>query len=42
VMPEDLAKAMFLRANYLLEKLLDHRGRPWESFQLPADSLRFS
>jgi hypothetical protein len=30
---------MFLRALFLLEKLLDHDGRPWEDFRLPQLAL---
>ena len=34
-----LARAMYLRARYLLQKFLDHRGRPWDEFALPAETL---
>lgn len=34
------AREMFLRAHYLLEKLLAHRGKPWEAFRLPLAVLR--
>lgn len=33
------AKDMFLRGVYLLEKLLDHRGNPWDQFVLSEDAL---
>jgi phosphate uptake regulator len=35
----DFAKQMYLRAVYFLEKLADHRGRPWSEFQLPEKTL---
>lgn len=35
------AKDMFLRGIYLLQRLLDHRGRPWESFQLPLEAVLY-
>jgi hypothetical protein len=38
---EDFAKAMYLRAVFLLEKLLDNDGKPWESFQLPGEALTY-
>ena len=37
ILKENFAKEMFLRGVYLLEKLLDHEGKPWDSFQLPKD-----
>jgi hypothetical protein len=30
---------MFLRAHLLMEKILQHEGRPWVDFQLPAHVL---
>lgn len=33
------AKDMFLRGVYFLEKLLDHKGRPWDEFVLSEDAL---
>ena len=33
------AREMMLRAHFLLEKILDHRPRPWEEFRLPVDIL---
>ncbi|MFW5735659.1 MAG: phosphate uptake regulator PhoU, partial [Oceanidesulfovibrio sp.] len=33
------AKDMFLRGVYLLEKILDHRGKPWDDFVLSEDAL---
>lgn len=35
----DFARAMYLRSVYLMEKLLDHRGRPWPEFKLPESVL---
>ncbi|MGE4553573.1 MAG: PhoU domain-containing protein [Desulfovibrionaceae bacterium] len=37
----EFAEEMYLRANYLLEKLLAHRGRPWEAFELPMQVLDY-
>jgi phosphate uptake regulator len=33
------AREMFLRAHLLMEKILQHEGRPWVDFQLPAHVL---
>ena len=33
------ARDMYLRACYLLEKLLEHQGRPWSEFKLPLRAL---
>ncbi|MCG3126265.1 MAG: hypothetical protein CHACPFDD_01096 [Phycisphaerae bacterium] len=33
------SKTMFLRATYLLERLLAHRGNAWENFSLPDEIL---
>ena len=35
----DFAKEMFLRGCYLLEKMNEHGGKPWEEFQLPRNVL---
>ncbi|MFZ5587925.1 MAG: PhoU domain-containing protein [Thermodesulfobacteriota bacterium] len=35
----EFAKAMYLRSVYLMEKLRDHRGRPWPEFRLPDSVL---
>jgi phosphate uptake regulator/aminoglycoside phosphotransferase len=37
----EFAKEMFLRGCYLLDKINDHGGRPWEDFQLPRDVLLY-
>lgn len=37
ILKEDFAKAMYLRGVYLLDKFLDHNGRPWADFRLPED-----
>lgn len=37
ILKEDFAKAMYLRGVYLLDKFLDHDGRPWADFRLPED-----
>jgi len=37
ILKEDFAKAMYLRGVYLLDKFLDHDGRPWTDFRLPED-----
>ena len=37
ILKEDFSKDLYLRGIYLLEKLLDHQGKPWESFILPQD-----
>lgn len=37
ILKESFAKEMFLRGTYLLDKLLDHDGKPWASFRLPDD-----
>ncbi|MBD3218519.1 MAG: phosphotransferase [candidate division Zixibacteria bacterium] len=36
---EEFAKTMYLRAIYLIEKMLSHEGKPWEEFRLPSASL---
>jgi aminoglycoside phosphotransferase (APT) family kinase protein len=35
----EFSKKMYLRAVYLLERLLDHVGQPWEAFTVPDDVL---
>jgi len=35
----EFAKSMFLRAHFLLDRLVSHQGRSWESFVLPGDVL---
>ncbi|KMY69066.1 hypothetical protein AAU61_05940 [Desulfocarbo indianensis] len=35
----DFAKEMFLRSCYLLDKMNNHGGRPWEDFRLPPHVL---
>jgi hypothetical protein len=39
VLNDEFAKLMFLRACYLMEKLTEHRPRPWEEFELPIDAI---
>lgn len=36
---EKFAKSMYLRAIFLLEKVIEHDGRPWEEFRLPRQAL---
>ena len=38
---EDFAKSMYLRAIFLIEKLLDHDHKPWEDFKLPRETLTY-
>ena len=38
---EEFAKSMYLRAVFLLEKILAHDGRPWEEFRLPKEALEY-
>ena len=35
----DFAREMFLRAHYLMEGLVAHRGKPWEGYRLPRAVL---
>ena len=35
------ATAMLLRARYLMERLIAQGGRPWSSFRVPLDVLRY-
>jgi phosphate uptake regulator len=39
ILREEFAKVLYLRGIYLLDRLLDHEGRPWEDFRLPGDLL---
>lgn len=34
-------KDMFLRGVYLLDRMAAHKGKPWEEFTLPEDSILF-
>ncbi|MBD3403159.1 phosphotransferase [candidate division GN15 bacterium] len=36
---EEFAKSMYLRAIFLLEKMIGHDGRPWEEFTVPRQAL---
>lgn len=38
---EEFAKSMYLRAVFLLEKLLAFDGNPWENFRLPRQALEY-
>ncbi|MGD8564315.1 MAG: PhoU domain-containing protein [Desulfarculaceae bacterium] len=38
-MKQEFARNMFQRSVYLLEKLLEHQGRPWEQFKIPENAL---
>lgn len=35
----ELAKTMFNRAVYLIERLIEHQGAPWEDFTLPEAAM---
>jgi hypothetical protein len=37
----EFAREMFLRGHFLMEKMLMHRGRPWNTFQLPVNVLYY-
>lgn len=37
ILKEDFSKDLFLRGIYLLDRLLEHEGRPWEQFRVPRD-----
>jgi 5-methylthioribose kinase len=37
ILKESFAKEMYMRGTYLLDKLLDHEGKPWASFRMPED-----
>ncbi|MCA9637708.1 MAG: phosphotransferase [Myxococcales bacterium] len=41
VLDEEFAQSMYLRARYLLERLLAHEGGEWSTFVLPANVLRY-
>lgn len=41
VLDPDFAQAMYLRARYLLERLLAHEGDDWSTFVLPTNVLRY-
>lgn len=36
---QDFAKRMYLRAHFLMENLLEHKGSNWEDFTLPEEIL---
>ncbi len=38
-MNRGFARNMFLRSVYLMEKLIEHQGRPWQEFSLPPNAL---
>ena len=38
---EDFAKVMHLRAIYLLERVIEHSGRPWKDFKLTLETLMY-
>lgn len=38
---EEFARLMKLRAVYLLERLIDHKGRDWSGFKLASDALTY-
>ncbi len=38
----DFAGSMYQRAVYLAEKIMDHKGQPWEDFDLPSDVFKYS
>jgi len=40
-MNSEFAKEMYLRAVFLLEKVVNHRERPWEEFELPSHVLYY-
>ncbi len=39
VMKRTFARALFLRAMYLLERVSKHEGRPWEEYSMPDEVL---
>lgn len=41
ILQEKFALALYMRGNYLLDKVLEHEGRPWEEFRLPEDVFMF-
>jgi len=38
----DFAQSMFSRGIYLAEKIIAHQGKPWESFVVPEEMLRYN
>jgi hypothetical protein len=40
-MNSDFAKEMYLRAVFLLEKVVNHHTHPWEAFKLPSHVLYY-
>jgi phosphate uptake regulator len=40
-MNSDFAKEMYLRAVFLLEKVVNHHTRPWDAFKLPSHVLYY-
>ncbi|MDK2957067.1 MAG: hypothetical protein PWQ57_2563 [Desulfovibrionales bacterium] len=36
---DEFARDMFLRAHYLMEKVVNHQDQPWQNFDLPTDVL---
>ncbi len=41
ILAEEFAKVLFLRAIYLMERLIEHSGSPWKTFRLPVDTLAY-
>ncbi|MCA9658341.1 MAG: phosphotransferase [Myxococcales bacterium] len=41
VLDPSFARAMYLRARYLLERLLAHEGGDWSTFSMPTNVLRY-
>jgi len=41
VLDPSFAQAMYLRARYLLERLLAHEGDDWSAFSMPTNVLRY-
>ncbi len=39
---QEFAQSMYHRALYLAEKLISHRGKPWEEFSITQDVFRYS
>ena len=40
-MNRGFARDMYLRSVYLLQKLVEHRGRPWPEFAVPPNALTY-
>jgi len=38
---QHFAKDMYLRSNFLMEKIIDFKGNPWESFKIPKEILLY-